>query len=274
MWKLFLLAAIGAGTGYLAGCMKKKRETTKEEETQSSLIGMIATGKQKNEELSLLLSQTADLLQELKGKVNENKKFMKNSDVLPYEIDRHIHDLLQKQQKEKIAELEMQLKSMEKKLCTKETELQQWKNRDGTGQYLLHSCSNSSSNSSEISAQEDDLRMPWWEKLFNKDCPNSILDEEDLQQWETEKESYFSSRGSRLLFHDCFVEECDASVHIASIQKNIAEKDADINKLLPGDEFDVFFRVMRALESQSPNIVSYADAMAMETRDLFSMVIS
>lgn len=155
MWKLILLAAIGAGTGYFAGCMKKRRETRKEEEIQSSLMGMISTGKRKNELSSLQLSQTADLLQELKGKVKENKKFMKNSDVLP-------HDLLETQQKGKTAELEMQLKSMEEKLCAKETELQQWKDRDGTRQYLMHGCSNSSSKSSTISSQEDDLRMPWW----------------------------------------------------------------------------------------------------------------
>ncbi|XP_057828646.2 peroxidase 55 isoform X2 [Cryptomeria japonica] len=87
------------------------------------------------------------------------------------------------------------------------------------------------------------------------------------------KENPTSAPGAlRLFFHDCFVEGCDASVLISSTEKNIAEKDADINKSLPGDGFDVFFRVKRALESQCPNVVSCADVMAMATRDLVSMV--
>ncbi len=43
-----------------------------------------------------------------------------NYAVSPYELDRHLHDLLEKQQEEKISELEMQLKSMEMLLCAKE----------------------------------------------------------------------------------------------------------------------------------------------------------
>eukprot|EP01018_Ginkgo_biloba_P024082 Gb_00304 [translate_table: standard] len=50
-----------------------------------------------------------------------------NNGVSPYELDRHLRDLLEKQQEEKILELEAELKSTETRLRTKEQELQQWK---------------------------------------------------------------------------------------------------------------------------------------------------
>ncbi|KAH9314113.1 hypothetical protein KI387_022740 [Taxus chinensis] len=87
------------------------------------------------------------------------------------------------------------------------------------------------------------------------------------------KENPTSAPGAlRLFFHDCFVEGCDASVLITSTEDNVAERDADINLSLPGDGFDVFFRAKRALELQCPNVVSFADIMAMATRHLVSMV--
>ncbi|GLJ35796.1 hypothetical protein SUGI_0718720 [Cryptomeria japonica] len=382
MWQLFLLAAIGAGTGYVAGCMKqKKRETSncfpqKKEEVKSCLLNspyntdieearivaehcqkpqgdlwlnygvgigvmvMISTGKQKIDELSLLIGQTADLLQELKGQVNANKNYMKNADVFmsichqnilafqedklrtdvyrcvnsgsgsvgtpseenaytrsvitnesihhlsgmveldkeyqamlentqinfvepnfsnhqrnmfdlsesssiamvegglcangltghhsssenkspmeqlkisdvdnygvsPYELDRHLRDLFEKQQEEKISELGMQLKSMETKLCAKEGELQQWKDRvrclaehsfgitsgedsssfekasnpNGRRQYLMPALSNSSSKSFVGSAQEANSQLPW--------CPLSRCIEGPLENTADSKE--------------------------------------------------------------------------------------
>ncbi|KAH9330849.1 hypothetical protein KI387_002957, partial [Taxus chinensis] len=61
--------------------------------------------------------------------VQLNISHLDNDGVSPYELDRHLRDLLEKQQEEKISELELELKSMEDKLCGKERELQQWKDR-------------------------------------------------------------------------------------------------------------------------------------------------
>lgn len=47
--------------------------------------------------------------------------------VSPYELDRRLHDLLEKQQEDRISELEVELKSTETKLHVKERELQHWK---------------------------------------------------------------------------------------------------------------------------------------------------
>lgn len=49
--------------------------------------------------------------------------------VSPYELDRRLRDLLEKQQEERISDLEVELKSTEIKLHAKERELQHWKER-------------------------------------------------------------------------------------------------------------------------------------------------
>ncbi|KAE8661634.1 Peroxidase 51 [Hibiscus syriacus] len=51
----------------------------------------------------------------------------------------------------------------------------------------------------------------------------------------------------RLFFHDCFVEECDASVMILSRNGN-AEKDAEDNLSLAGDGFDTIIKAKQAVE--------------------------
>ena len=47
--------------------------------------------------------------------------------VSPYELDKRIRDLLEKQQEERISELEVELKSTKIKLHAKERELKHWK---------------------------------------------------------------------------------------------------------------------------------------------------
>lgn len=76
----------------------------------------------------------------------------------------------------------------------------------------------------------------------------------------------------RLLFHDCMVEGCDASVLISSNRFNKAERDADINLSLAGDAFDLIVRAKTALELSCPGIVSCSDIVVLATRDLITMV--
>ncbi|KAJ3706025.1 hypothetical protein LUZ61_009730 [Rhynchospora tenuis] len=75
----------------------------------------------------------------------------------------------------------------------------------------------------------------------------------------------------RLLFHDCFVEGCDASVLISSTPTNKAERDNDLNLSLNSDGFDAIVRAKAAVESQCPNQVSCADILVMATRDLIEL---
>ncbi|XP_039047299.1 peroxidase 55-like [Hibiscus syriacus] len=66
----------------------------------------------------------------------------------------------------------------------------------------------------------------------------------------------------RLFFHDCFVEECDASVMILSRNGN-AEKDAEDNLSLAGDGFDTIIK-----EILCQGIVSCAEILALAARDV------
>ncbi|KAJ3669842.1 hypothetical protein LUZ60_010166 [Juncus effusus] len=77
----------------------------------------------------------------------------------------------------------------------------------------------------------------------------------------------------RLLFHDCFVEGCDASVLITSTPNNTAERDNDFNLSLNDDGFDTIVRAKTAVDSvpQCTNQVSCADIIVMATRDLIAL---
>ncbi|KAF6998591.1 hypothetical protein CFC21_014702 [Triticum aestivum] len=69
----------------------------------------------------------------------------------------------------------------------------------------------------------------------------------------------------RMLFHDCFVRGCDASVMIVSTARRSSERVAIPNQTLRG--FNIVNRVKKALESACPGAVSCADALALMARD-------
>ncbi|XP_041009914.1 peroxidase 73-like [Juglans microcarpa x Juglans regia] len=77
----------------------------------------------------------------------------------------------------------------------------------------------------------------------------------------------------RLLFHDCFVQGCDASVIIQSTGSNTAEKDHPDNLSLAGDGFDTVIKAKEAVDAVSSctNKVSCADILALATRDVIAL---
>eukprot|EP00246_Nothoceros_aenigmaticus_P000395 TRINITY_DN10593_c0_g1_i1.p1 TRINITY_DN10593_c0_g1~~TRINITY_DN10593_c0_g1_i1.p1 ORF type:complete len:323 (+),score=39.46 TRINITY_DN10593_c0_g1_i1:306-1274(+) len=103
---------------------------------------------------------------------------------------------------------------------------------------------------------------------YAKSCPNleAIIKPIVVQKY---KEEFVSGPGVlRILFHDCFVNGCDASVFLVSTGNNKAEKDSDENLSLPGDGFDAVIRAKRAVEAACPNTVSCADILQIVARDM------
>ncbi|KAJ7568341.1 hypothetical protein O6H91_01G028300 [Diphasiastrum complanatum] len=108
--------------------------------------------------------------------------------------------------------------------------------------------------------------------FYQNTCPDaeSIITDTVTQKFGEAPSS--AAATLRLLFHDCMIEGCDASVIIASTPDNTAEKDALDNLSLAGDGFDTVIRAKQAVEAQCPGIVSCADVLALATRDLVALV--
>ncbi|KAL2609482.1 hypothetical protein R1flu_028055 [Riccia fluitans] len=74
----------------------------------------------------------------------------------------------------------------------------------------------------------------------------------------------------RLLFHDCFVQGCDASILIDSTQDNLAEKDAFPNLGIRG--LQIIDAAKSSLEARCPGVVSCADIVVTAARDAVNLL--
>ncbi|KAK3042635.1 hypothetical protein RJ639_000887 [Escallonia herrerae] len=89
--------------------------------------------------------------------------------------------------------------------------------------------------------------------------------------WRTMKQIVFDHKNStaqllRLLFHDCFIEGCDASILLDDSSGNrSAERQAIPNKTLKG--FNFIDAIKEELEKACPGVVSCADIVVLATRD-------
>ncbi|KAL2933153.1 putative Peroxidase 48 [Bienertia sinuspersici] len=72
----------------------------------------------------------------------------------------------------------------------------------------------------------------------------------------------------RLMFHDCFIQGCDASLLLDDSngnQSHSIERNAFPNQTLKG--FDIIEKIKQALENECPNVVSCSDIISLATRD-------
>ncbi|CAJ1939212.1 unnamed protein product [Sphenostylis stenocarpa] len=107
------------------------------------------------------------------------------------------------------------------------------------------------------------------ENYYAKRCPQleQLVGSVTSQQF---KESPASGPATiRLLFHDCFVGGCDASILIASKpgSKELAEKDAVDNRDLRVEGFETVRKAKELVERKCPGVVSCADILVIAARD-------
>lgn len=109
---------------------------------------------------------------------------------------------------------------------------------------------------------------------YNKTCPHleqivSFVASEKL------KDSPATAPATiRLFFHDCFVEGCDGSILISSKpgSNELAEKDAQDNKDIPVEAYDIIEKAKAMVETKCPGVVSCADILALAARDYIHLL--
>ncbi|TVU40306.1 hypothetical protein EJB05_13764 [Eragrostis curvula] len=80
-------------------------------------------------------------------------------------------------------------------------------------------------------------------------CPNVEAIVRDAVAKKVQQTLTTISATVRLFFHDCFVQGCDASVIVASMANNTAEKDHPNNLSLAGDGFDTVIKAKAAVDA-------------------------
>eukprot|EP00253_Pinus_taeda_P035952 PITA_35952 len=99
--------------------------------------------------------------------------------------------------------------------------------------------------------------------FYEESCPNlksivkSILDEV-LKQNITEAPGLL-----RLLFHDCFVQGCDASILLNGTSSEPSEQEATPNLTLRAAAFEIINEIKEAVEANCSGVVSCADILAL-----------
>ncbi|GAB2281090.1 Peroxidase 18 [Dionaea muscipula] len=102
--------------------------------------------------------------------------------------------------------------------------------------------------------------------FYTFSCPTAELIVRDQVRSATSADETVAGKLLRLLFHDCFVEGCDASV---LLEGEGTERDDPANASLGG--FQVIDSAKRILEMLCPGIVSCADVLTLAARDAVAL---
>ncbi|KAI3455427.1 hypothetical protein Pfo_012090 [Paulownia fortunei] len=147
-------------------------------------------------------------------------------------------------------------------------------NRNGSFQNPEYSSSDSPSLLRAPSAQRklqendthDDALHEWLRyDYYNESCPLAEQIIRSTVQELYELRPNVAPALLRLVFHDCFVEGCDASILLDPADEIESEKGAPPNESLKG--FDLIDIIKSELEETCPGVVSCADIIALAARE-------
>ncbi|XP_019186654.1 PREDICTED: peroxidase P7-like [Ipomoea nil] len=104
------------------------------------------------------------------------------------------------------------------------------------------------------------------ENFYKKSCPKVLSIIKSGVRYAVLAEPRMGASLLRLLFHDCFVNGCDASILLDDTVNFIGEKSAAPNKgSIRG--FDVIDKIKTQVEKSCPGVVSCADILTIASRD-------
>ncbi|CAM8960321.1 unnamed protein product [Rhodiola kirilowii] len=108
--------------------------------------------------------------------------------------------------------------------------------------------------------------------FYTDTCPNATTIVRSTMSEILKERNDTTAALLRLLFHDCFIEGCDASVMLGDSNGNrnkSIERQAIPNKTLKG--FDTIDKIKEELEKACPGVVSCADTLVLASRDSIHM---
>ncbi|CAH8388290.1 unnamed protein product [Eruca vesicaria subsp. sativa] len=101
--------------------------------------------------------------------------------------------------------------------------------------------------------------------FYSQSCPNAEIIVENLVRERFSVDPSITAALTRMHFHDCFVQGCDASLLIDPTTTRPSEKNAGPNGSVRG--FELIDEIKRVLEAQCPSTVSCSDIVTLATRD-------
>ncbi|KAK0598127.1 hypothetical protein LWI29_031912 [Acer saccharum] len=119
-----------------------------------------------------------------------------------------------------------------------------------------------------LSVDEEDGEEPYrnLEYDFYRDsCPEAESIVHEMIRYLYKIRSDVAPALLRLVFHDCFIEGCDASVLLDAAEGNDSEKDSPPNESLKG--FDIIDIIKEEIEQVCPGVVSCADILVLAARE-------
>ncbi|GMH17661.1 hypothetical protein Nepgr_019502 [Nepenthes gracilis] len=133
----------------------------------------------------------------------------------------------------------------------------------------IFSAPSNSQSSRNILSSDDDMPRSLEYDYYRESCPKA----EQIIRMAVRNQHKFRPNIApaflRLIFHDCFIEGCDASVLLDAIGGGGSEKEVPPNETLKG--FDVVDFIKSEVEEACPGVVSCADILALAAREAVSL---